>query len=268
MEVGMSSCEDSDTEEERPGVLDDALKDATGWIDLESANNMPQLSIKNIHQYFIKRKVRKDQVTASKPFEQGYRIYDAKKVRSISIYQTSNDNLFSVIKAAVLPSQRTDKVYETIIVVYNTTGNIYYATCTCTAGEGGSCNHVAALSFAIDAHNRTNPTPSCTSLPSKWNVPKSTKAPKDIPVSTLHIKKPSHLKPKKTGLPSPHTPISPSMSQVTIDRIMKLRQDLSEHCTHTLLFHQVWPETTDQRQIARLNLHRTSPLPSTSSSSP
>ena len=30
----MSSCEDSDTEEERPGVLDDALKDATGWIDL------------------------------------------------------------------------------------------------------------------------------------------------------------------------------------------------------------------------------------------
>ena len=25
---------------------------------------------------------------------------------------------------------------------------------------------------------------------------------------------------------------------------------------HTLLFHKVWPETTDQRQIARLNLHR------------
>lgn len=75
------------TQEERPGVLDDALKDATGWIDLESANNMPQLSIKNIHQYFIKRKVRKDQVTASKPFEQGYRIYDAKKVRSISTKQ-------------------------------------------------------------------------------------------------------------------------------------------------------------------------------------
>ena len=77
MEVGMSSCEDSDTEEERPNVLDDALKDATGWIDLESTNNIiPQLFIKNIH---IKRKVRKDQVTASKPFEQGYRIYDAKK---------------------------------------------------------------------------------------------------------------------------------------------------------------------------------------------
>ena len=143
---------------------------------------------------------------------------------------------------------------------------------TCTA-EGGSCNHVAALTFAIDAHNHTKltPAPSCTSVPSKWNVPKSNKAPKDIPVSTLHIKKPSYLKPQKTGLPSPHTPISPHMSQVTIDHnIMKLRQDLSEHCTHTLLFHQVWPETTDPSQIARLTLHCTplAPPPSTSSPSP
>ena len=120
-----SSCEDSDIEEERPGVLDDALKDATGWINLDSTNNIPQLSIKTIHKYFIKRKIRKDQVSASKPFEQGYRVYDAKKVQSMSIYQTINDNLFSVIKAAVLPSQRTDKVYETIIVVYTVESRNY-----------------------------------------------------------------------------------------------------------------------------------------------
>ena len=76
MEVGMSSCENSDVEEERPDILDDALKDVTGWVDLENANHliMPKLSIRHIHQYFIKKKVRKDQVTASKPFERGYRI--------------------------------------------------------------------------------------------------------------------------------------------------------------------------------------------------
>ena len=34
----MSSCEDSDVEEERPDVLDDALKDATGWVELENAS--------------------------------------------------------------------------------------------------------------------------------------------------------------------------------------------------------------------------------------
>ena len=114
----MSSCEDSDVEEERPDVLDDALKDATGWVELENASNniIPKLSIRNIHQYFIKRKVRKDQVTASKPFERGYRIYDAKKVQSIFIYQNGNDNLLSVIKARVLPSQKTDRVYQTFII--------------------------------------------------------------------------------------------------------------------------------------------------------
>ena len=72
-------------------------------------------------EYFIKRKVREDQVTASKPFEQGYRIHDAK---STAIHKVSNP--FSAIKAAVLPSQRMDKVYETIAVVYNITGNVYY----------------------------------------------------------------------------------------------------------------------------------------------
>ena len=92
----------------------------TGWVDLESTSNsniIPKLSIKNIHQYFISKKVHKGQVTASKPFERGYHIMTPKKV--VYIYIPRN-LLFSVTKAAVLPSQKTDKVYETIIVVYRT----------------------------------------------------------------------------------------------------------------------------------------------------
>ena len=70
MEVGISSSENFDEENERPEILDDALKDTTGWIDLENTQNTPTLMIRNIQEYF-KRKVRKDQVTASKPFERG-----------------------------------------------------------------------------------------------------------------------------------------------------------------------------------------------------
>ena len=255
MDLGVSSCDSSDAEEERPDILEEAIRDDTRQVDLDDVNktNVPALSINNIHHYFIKRRVRKDQVTASKPFERGYRIYDARKVQSIAIYSPTDDNLFRVIRADVHPSQKTDRVYRTFIVAYKTSGEIYHATCSCTPGEGGSCNHVAALSFAIDDYNRKLSTPSCTSLPSKWNVPKNIKEPKDIPISNLHIKKPSYVKPKNTGLSSPRTPISPQVSQVTIQRIMKLRQDLSEHCTDTLLFHQVWPETTNQQQLARLD---------------
>ena len=105
MELCLSSCEGSNTEEERPDALKAAIRDV-GWVDLENAKNVPKLSIKNIHQYFIQRKVCKDQVTASKPLERGYRIYDAKKVRSISIHSLTADNLFSIIRASVLPSQK------------------------------------------------------------------------------------------------------------------------------------------------------------------
>ena len=257
MELGLSSCESSDVEDERPDVLDDAIKDTKGWVDLERARKVPKLLINNIHRYFITKKVRKDQVTASRPFERGYRIYDAKRVRCISIHTSIDDSLFSVIRASVLPSQKTDRIYQTFIVVYNTSGDIYYATCSCTAGEGGSCNHVAGLCFAMDDYNRlrTSQTPSCTSLPSKWNVPRNTKDAKDIPVSDLHIMKPSYLKPRRTELSSPSSsrPISPQLSQVTIERVMKLRQDLSDNCTDTLQFHQIWPESINQAQVSRLH---------------
>ena len=65
--------------------------------------------------------------------------------------------IYLALLKRVLQSQKTDRVYQTFIVVYKTSGDIYYATCTCTA-VGGSCNHVAAICFAIDAHDRTLPT--------------------------------------------------------------------------------------------------------------
>ena len=39
---------------------------------------------------------------------------------------------------------------------------------------------------------------------------------------------------------------------VSINRVMKLRLDLSEASAVTLGFHQVWPDTTDIRQQAQL----------------
>ena len=166
-------------------------------------------------------------------------------------------SLFCVIKANVLPSQRTDRTYQTAIVVHKSTANISYASCTCKAGKGQSCNHVAALMFYIDAHNRTittqgqSTTPTCTSLPSTWNVPsKRHTEPKNIPVSQLNISKPSYLKSQSgsstlsstLSLSHPVTLNSSSIFHVTTERISKLRQDLSEHCSNQLLFHQIWPE--------------------------
>jgi len=54
--------------------------------------------------------------------------------------------------------------------------SIASAYCTCTAGLLGCCNHVIAMLFSPKAAVRTGVTKLyCTSLLSKWNVPKGTK---------------------------------------------------------------------------------------------
>ena len=68
--------------------------------DLDDVNKtpVPPLSIESTHQYFIKRRVHKDQITASKPFECGYCIYVTKKVQLIAIYSPIDDILLQVIE--------------------------------------------------------------------------------------------------------------------------------------------------------------------------
>ena len=50
-------------------------------------------------------------------------------------------------------------------------GTIMCSPCTCMAGLGGACSHIAALLFAAEAHNRLKDT-SCTSQPCVWLSPK------------------------------------------------------------------------------------------------
>ena len=49
-------------------------------------------------------------------------------------------------------------------------GAIICSHCTCMAGLGGVCSHIAALLFAAEAHNRLKDT-SCTSQPCAWLSP-------------------------------------------------------------------------------------------------
>jgi len=49
-------------------------------------------------------------------------------------------------------------------------GTIICSHCTCMAGLGGACSHIAALLFAAEAHNRLKDT-SCTSQPCAWLSP-------------------------------------------------------------------------------------------------
>ena len=149
----------------------------------------------HVHKYFISHCLKREKVTATKPFEKGYKIFYAGKVQTVVI-NNSISSLYSVIRAAVVPSQKLKCIYKTAVAINKTSGIVLFGHCTCMAGKSSSCNHVAALLFKLDDHNRTLASKGCgsglssTSLPSVWNVPKSGKLP-PTPIKKLEVVKPT-----------------------------------------------------------------------------
>ena len=225
-----------------------------GWIDANVAE-LPPLTLKHIHQYFITGRLLKERVTATKPFERGYRLFDAKKVQCLSLHNVTNTSIYCIVRATVLPSQKPG-AYKAAIAVNKTNGQILYGSCTCVAGSS-ACNHTAALMFAVDDMNRTHAIhgscagPSSTSLPRKWGVPaKPRKDP--TPVNKLEIAKPKYGRVPQHTHPTDIQPIDPTLGVVDIKRVLSLREDLQKNCKDEILFTQVWPSNPDNKQVDRL----------------
>ena len=254
IEAGLADInEDCSSDEEQPAPEDfiPTLESRTGWKDFEEVNTTLPLSLENIHDYFVTTRLKRDDVTASKPFEKGY-LFHARKVKSVAVHHVSTDSFYSVVRACVMASQRHDRMYETSVAIHKNLGKVMYGYCTCVAGKCSACNHVAALLFYIDGYNRTpgtQHTHSCTSLPCQWKRPSTSKS-SPQKVSELKIEKPRIGHTTKES--EKFEPLDRIRGFVSLDRVMRLREDLSASHVGTLGFHQVWPETVDVRQEAQL----------------
>ena len=177
--------------------------------------------------------MRKERVTASKPFERGYRFFSAGKVQSLSIHGVTSASVYCIIRATVLPSQKPG-AHKTAIALNKTNGQVLYASCTCVAGNS-ACNHTAAMMFAVNDVNREQASrgnsgpPSSTSLPRKWGVPaKSKKEP--TPVMMLEVAKPKYGKESRAQpTPTDAQPIDPALGLVDMARVMSLWEDLEKN---------------------------------------
>ena len=93
-----------------------------------------------------------------------------------------------VVNARVRHSQRISATAVHAWVAAKQGGVVLCAHCTCMAGLGEACSHIAAILFTLDSNTRTKQSTSCTSLPCSWlpptlsNVPYSEIA--DIDFST------------------------------------------------------------------------------------
>lgn len=77
---------------------------------------------------------------------------------------------YTLLHANVKPSQRVNDPPHKPWVALTEEGTVTVAHCTCMAGLGESCSHVAALLFKVEAFARLGLTKqACTDVACKWN---------------------------------------------------------------------------------------------------
>ena len=91
-------------------------------------------------------------------------------IGDISVYPVAGNQGKMIITANVRHSQSVTAPPLKSWVAAEKCGTIICSHCTCMAGLGEPCSHIAALLFAAEAHNRLKDT-SCTSQRCAWLAP-------------------------------------------------------------------------------------------------
>lgn len=80
------------------------------------------------------------------------------------------DGPFCFLKTDCRPSQKISDVFHKLwLLISKADGNVLRAHCTCMAGMGSTCNHVAAALFRVEAAMRLGlSNPACTTKPCQW----------------------------------------------------------------------------------------------------
>ena len=168
-----------------------------------------------------------------------HRYFACSFVREIFHCGISDTSMYCILKCRVIPSQKTSsKPYHVwAIVTKDTTdkpgGKIINAYCTCTAGLMGTCNHVTAMLFRVEAAVTSGLTrPTKTSILSTWNVPTGVKINlKPLPVAEMVFEQSHYTKTserdlaeaKKTFLDFSPTLIEQQMSSLKDENAMRNR---------------------------------------------
>ena len=159
---------------------------ADAWVN--DPTHWPPLEWPEVYQYLIDTPgvFTRESMKNRKSLD-AYNQFVSGWVRLVFYFQKRNSN-FLILKAAVMPSQRINEEPHIPWVAINLVGNtVAAAHCTCMAGLGESCSHVAALLFKIEAAVRAGFTrTACTEKACTWNCDFVRKV-KAVPISQVQF---------------------------------------------------------------------------------
>ena len=162
-------------------VIEEASTNREGWT--RSLKLLPNFDNEKLDNKLIKNSTTMPNTgTAPKAFrnkKHGYRLWKEGYVRGVLVKPNikASQTLF-LVKAKVHASMKSVQ-YNVYVHLDQCDGEVLFAKCTCKAGQGGCCKHVAALLYTIvDFINMdVKEVPmdlTCTQTGQKWHVPSST----------------------------------------------------------------------------------------------
>ena len=156
---------------EKLNIIGEAVDDPYTFNSGFEIDVMTNIEYPDIYNFLINTPspYTKEEFKAYKSLE-GYKCLVAGWIGDISVHPVGEDQGKMIVTANVRHSQSVTASPSKSWVAAEKCGTILCSYCTCMAGLGGACSHIAALRFAAEAHNRLKDT-SCTSQPCAWLSP-------------------------------------------------------------------------------------------------
>ena len=198
------------------------------WVDIESAE-LPHFDMENMFNYFVERRVSDGaKANDSKNVKShAYPLFKAGHIQSVLVSHKGNQYF---IKSTCLPEMKKDIVYK-LEMTLDHHGDIVTASCGCPAGgkPHGSCKHIAALCYALEAYCRlveeTRQDDSCTSRLQVWNHPRKRRLPPQEVEEIMFVKE-EYGKSKRPMQPMVYDPRPTELQHTTTTEIEALRDAL------------------------------------------
>ena len=152
--------------------------------------------MQHISAFFAKHELVEGKVSLTKRLlcdykeQKAYSYFTSRFIFDISFHAIKDCSIYCFLKSKCQPSQRIKDVpHESWVLIHKYTGEINSAYCSCFAGLGQTCNHIAALLFRLDHAVKNGETQNaCTSKPCVWSS--SRKTVESIRVRDMEIVKP------------------------------------------------------------------------------
>ncbi|XP_076080580.1 uncharacterized protein LOC143051582 [Mytilus galloprovincialis] len=158
----------------------------SGWTS--DLSLLPLVSHQDVESFLIHSSHRtgdNEKMLCYRQFIRGYNFFKENYVHDLMINSIDDDCESCYIRSKCYPSMKQQGPYQQWILISKKTPVVVFkANCSCPAGLGEGCTHIAGLLFKLEACAQEKENTACTSKPCNWN--KGGKRKKD-PQEVLNI---------------------------------------------------------------------------------